>query len=116
MSRSFRRQPFMAVTGPGSAKRDKITAHRGERRAQNRAINKAFKEQDFENFLLPARHECHWNNNYCWGRDGSQMYQTLGRTEKQWHYEANFDPDSCWYGDPDYRCWPPAWYVSLFRK
>lgn len=116
MSRSFRKQPFMAVTGYSSAKRDKITAHRGERRAHKHAIRQAFKTQDFESFLLPARHECHWNNTYVWGRDGNQMYQGLGRTEKKWHYEANFDPDSCWYGDPDFTCWPPAWYVAMFRK
>jgi hypothetical protein len=73
MSRSRKRRPFMAVTGSGSAKQDKIIAHRGERRAHTRALIVA-RKQDYEDFLPPKRLECAWNNTYSWGRDGSQMY------------------------------------------
>jgi len=48
MSRSYKKQPFMAICGNGSAKQDKIQAHRGERAAHKRAIHKAMKEQDYD--------------------------------------------------------------------
>jgi hypothetical protein len=70
MSRSYRR-PFVAITGPASAKWDKQMAHRGVRRKQNLNLRSCL---DFDNFLLPHRLECHWNNNYIWGRDGAQTY------------------------------------------
>lgn len=72
MSRSYR-QPFMAITGSPSAKQDKIHAHRGERRLQNRAT-KAAACGGFEDFLLPHKFEAYWNNTYKWGRDGRQRY------------------------------------------
>ena len=70
MSRSFRR-PYAAITGLASAKSDKQLAHRGVRRKQNLALKTC---ADFENLLLPHTLECHWNNNYNWGRDGAQSY------------------------------------------
>jgi hypothetical protein len=70
MSRSHRR-PYSAITGLSSAKWDKQMAHRGVRRNQNLALKTC---ADFENLLLPHRLECHWNNNYNWGRDGAQSY------------------------------------------
>ncbi len=73
MSRSYRR-PFAAITGLASAKSDKQMAHRGVRRKQNQALRTCC---DFESFLLPHRLECHWNNTYCWGRDGAQCYHSL---------------------------------------
>jgi len=71
MSKSYRR-PYASVTGNHSAKQDKILAHRGERRAQNYAIRTC---QDWEEFLLPHKRECHWNNVYSWSRDGKQRLQ-----------------------------------------
>jgi hypothetical protein len=70
MSRSYRR-PYAAITGLASAKCDKQLAHRGVRRKQNLALKVCI---DFENFLLPHRLECHWNDTYNWGRDGAQCY------------------------------------------
>jgi hypothetical protein len=70
MSRSYRR-PYAAITGLASAKNDKQMAHRGVRRKQNLALKVC---PDFENFLIPHRLECHWNDTYSWGRDGAQCY------------------------------------------
>jgi hypothetical protein len=70
MSRSYRR-PFAAITGSASAKSDKQMAHRGIRRKQNLALKTC---TDYGNLLLPHTLECHWNNTYCWGRDGAQCY------------------------------------------
>lgn len=115
MSRSYKRRPFMAICGNGSAKQDKIMAHRGERRANRRAIDEA-RKQDFEDFLPPHRLECPWNNTYSWGRDGNQNYCGLrGRDLCTW-VEANHVPESIWYGDARYTCWPPAWYQEMMRK
>jgi hypothetical protein len=105
MSRSFKKRPFQAICGGGSAKHDKQLAARGMRRRQNQALRTA---DDFEDFLIPHRYECAFNETYCWGRDGSQMYQGLdaGRT---WHY---YGPDGClWDGQ-----WPPKWYQKMMRK
>jgi len=68
MSRSIRR-PFAAITGTASAKNDKRMAHRGVRRKQNLALKSC---ADYETLLIPHELECAWNNNYCWGRDGTQ--------------------------------------------
>jgi hypothetical protein len=92
MSRSYRR-PFAAITGTASAKDDKRLAHRGVRRKQNLALKIC---ADFENLLLPHPLECPWNNNYCWGRDGAQCY------------------NSPWYELGDER--PRRWYLKLLRK
>jgi hypothetical protein len=70
MSRSYRR-PFAAITGLASAKSDKQMAHRGVRRKQNHALKTC---ADYENLLPPHRLECHWNDTWCWGRDGAQCY------------------------------------------
>src|SRR6266702_718839 len=71
MSKSYR-QPYASVTGNRSAKQDKILAHRGERRAQNYALRVC---QDWEEFLIPHKRECYWNNVYSWSRDGNQSLQ-----------------------------------------
>lgn len=70
MSRSYRR-PFAAITGLASAKSDKQMAHRGVRRKHNLALKICL---DYENLILPYHLECHWNDTYCWGRDGAQTY------------------------------------------
>ena len=92
MSRSTRR-PFAAITGLSSAKWDKQMAHRGVRRKQNLALKACL---DYESLLLPHFLECHWNDTYCWGRDGAQCY--LGRM--------------CDSGDSYFR----KWYQKMLRK
>lgn len=114
MSRSYKKQPFQSICGNRGAKRDKILAHRGERRAHKLAIHRA-KQTDFENFLLPDIYECSWNEVYGWSRDGNQFWQ--GLTAKDWsiHVLAS-TPDSCEYGRSRYACWPPTWYTEMMRK
>jgi hypothetical protein len=92
MSRSYKRRPFMAICGNGSAKQDKVLAHRGERRAVQRAIHNA-RKQDFEDFICPLRRECCHNNTYDWGRDGKQTYQrprTIGHDGIEYQYKDWF--------------------------
>jgi len=92
MSRSTRR-PFAAITGTASAKDDKRMAHRGVRHKQDLALKIC---ADFEDLVVPHRLECTWNNNYCWGRDGAQLY----------HSSARFSDDE----------WDRKYYRKLLRK
>jgi ribosomal protein L32 len=92
MSRSYRR-PYAAITGTASAKDDKRLAHRGVRRKQDTALKTC---TECEDFLVPHRLECAWNNNYCWGRDGAQGYRGSLR-----------------YSDDD---WSQKYYRKLLRK
>lgn len=104
----------MAVCGSNNgAKQDKVLAHRGERRRQDRAIRNT---HDFADFVLPHRYECAWNNTYNWTRDGCQSY--CGLTGRDWdtYIKALTDPDDVWFNDPRYATWPPAWYVEMMRK
>ena len=73
MSRSFKHQPFMAICG-GSAKQDKRFANCGVRRAHKNALHGLMRAQDYEDFLLPHKYECAYNETYGWCRDGKQMY------------------------------------------
>ena len=85
MSRSTRR-PFVAITGPSSAKWDKQMAHRGVRRKQNLALKACL---DYDRLLLPHFLECHWNDTYNWGRDGAQSYcgsMRFSTDEYDWRY------------------------------
>jgi hypothetical protein len=121
MSRSYKHQPFIAMCGNSSAKKDKQLAHRGERRGQDHAIRMAWKADDFENFLIPHKFECRWNNTYSWVRDGHQQYCALDKRARHKHFIANQTEvidSAMWYyqGDPDYTCWPPMWYVEMMRK
>lgn len=68
MSRSYRK-PAHAVTTCSSAKDDKKHAHRGVRRAQNRALKTCL---NWDEFIIPHKYECSWNETYSWGRDGKQ--------------------------------------------
>jgi hypothetical protein len=109
MSRSFKRKPFMAITGAESAKQDKSLANRGVRRAHKEALHKMLQEQDYEDFLLPHILECHHNNVYDWGRDGHPMYQGLDHRDWQRFLEADSEDD--YFG-----AWPPKYYVKMMRK
>jgi hypothetical protein len=89
MSRSYRK-PYSAITGVSSAKSDKRLAARGVRRRQNQWLKTL---EDFDTALVPHRYECHWNDTWCWKRDGSQMY----------------------WGSGD-RIFNTKWFDRLFRK
>lgn len=115
MSRSFKKQPFQAICGGDSAKRDKVLAHRGVRRTHRAQLHQALQDQEFD-VLLKHRHECHWNNTYSWGRDGSQLWNGLTNDHYADFIKANFDPQSWLYADDRYMCWPPQWYVEMMRK
>jgi hypothetical protein len=74
MSRSYRK-PFAAITGTVSAKDDKIRAARGARRTQDGYLRKVLQGDLLDQFLLPHRLECSWNEVYSWTRDGKQRLQ-----------------------------------------
>lgn len=74
MSRSYRR-PYAAVTGTVSAKDDKIRAARGVRHVQNCYLRKILHGDLLDQFLIPHRLECPWNEVYSWRRDGKQRLQ-----------------------------------------
>lgn len=115
MSRSFKKQPFQAVCGGGSAKRDKVMAHRGERRTHRLQIQTALSEGEFDIFLLPRR-ECRWNNVYCWRRDGNQRWCALTARDYSGYVRACSDPTDWRYGDHRFTVWPPAWFTEMMRK
>lgn len=73
MSRSYRK-PYAAITGTTSAKRDKIQANRGVRRRQNFYLKCSFRDDSWDDFLIPHRYECSWNDVWVWGRDGKQHW------------------------------------------
>jgi hypothetical protein len=121
MSRSYKHKPFAAICGGGSAKKDKIQAHRGERRKQNRVLYAAFKSGDFENLIIPHKRECPWNEVYSWGRDGNQHYLGLDDIDHfRWMMANGFaeksDREQYLRDDPAYMCWPPLWYQRMMRK
>ena len=73
MSRSYRK-PYASVTGNRSAADDKRVARRMVRGTQNAAIRDF--RGDWEEFLLPVRYECSFNDVWSWGRDGKQRLLT----------------------------------------
>lgn len=114
MSRSFKKKPFMAITGAHSAKEDKKMAHRGVRRTHNRVLALAIHENDFEDVILPHKRECRWNNVYSWSRDGKQHYMVPSARDYGSH---------CLSKLPGYEylrhrreVWPPPWYEEMMRK
>ena len=74
MSRSYRK-PYAAVTGTASAKDDKRRAARGVRHVQNCYLWKILQGDLLDQFLIPHRLECPWNEVYNWTRDGKQRLQ-----------------------------------------
>ena len=102
MSRSYRK-PYASICGNGSAADDKMHAARGMRRAQNQSLRN-FRDEDWDDFIMPVRHECSWNNTYSWGRDGCQSLQFPPQScdHLRWHHvcectqeeiQADFDED-----------------------
>lgn len=95
MSRSYRK-PYSSITGTGSAKSDKVAAHRGVRAAEKQAIrNLIVGNTEPDEFLLPHKYECSHNETYSWGRDGKQRFQSppaLWRYFTGWRY---WDEEFC---------------------
>ena len=121
MSRSYRK-PYSAVCGVVSAKKDKVMAHRGVRRAQN-YVTRLF-EKDHEislDILVPHFRECHWNDVYSWSRDGGKKFHHPDIERISWNYHMLAVQDlapQCrwsWYREL-YLSWPPKWYLELTRK
>jgi hypothetical protein len=65
---------------------------------------------------LPSLRECPWNNVYSWGRDGNQRWCGLTTKDYADYVAANTNPESWVFGDANYTCWPPVWYVLILRK
>jgi len=116
MSRSYKKQPFAAITCCESAKRDKQIAHRSERRAQKKALRIALLNEALEDYLPLHIYECPNNDVWGWGRDGNQLYQGLDARDFYNYVCAHNAPSSCRYGDERWTCWPPLWYVEMMRK
>lgn len=73
MSRSYRKPYYTWASVRDSAHADKTTASRGMRRAQEQSLREAFREGDWDGWLIPVRSECTYNNVCSWGRDGKQF-------------------------------------------
>jgi len=93
MSRSYRK-PYAAVCGSDSAHDDKKHAARGVRAAHRQALRDLLKGRVYDEFLLPHRYECSFNDTYSWARDGG----------KHLHFDSNTDE------------WQHQWYLKLRRK
>ncbi len=76
MSRSYRR-PYAPITGASSAREDKQRAARGARRVYDRELRRAAARETWDEFVLPDRRECPWNNVWGWDRDGRQRLQVF---------------------------------------
>jgi len=95
MSKSYRKPYFTWSSVRDSAHEDKKLAARGVRRAQNHALRTC---EDWDEFLIPHRLECSWNNVYSWKRDGHQREYTadhndynpfwLNKYRDGWTYES----------------------------
>ena len=73
MSKSYRKPYYTWTSVRTSAHDDKTTAARGMRRAQNQSLREAIREGNWDEWLIPVRDECTYNNVYSWGRDGRQF-------------------------------------------
>lgn len=114
MSRSFKKKPFMAITGAKSAKVDKQLAHRGERRKHSLELRMAGKEARFDDYVPPLRRECRWNNNYCWSRDGKQHYMVPSARDYGTYCLSQL-PGYEYLQDRS-GVWPPPWFDEIIRK
>lgn len=116
MSNSFKKRPFIAICGSGSAKQDKLIAHRAERRAVTGVLHQAVKFAEFDEVIVPLRRECAHNDVWGWSRDGNQRYCGLDARNWEKYVAATSQPWSWWYGDEHYSQWPPKWYQDMMRK
>jgi hypothetical protein len=107
MSRSYRR-PYSCITGAHSAKKDKILAHRGQRRVFDNYLKLRWEDEDF---LMPHFRACPHNNVWGWSRDGRQRYQHYPRPHDptQWSFWSKEELDK-------HDRWSVEWYLGLTRK
>jgi hypothetical protein len=109
MSKSYRK-PYSAITGIRSAHADKTQAARGLRRGQNQALRN-FKFEDWDEFIIPVRLECSWNNTYSWGRDGKQHLQFPPKPMPEGIWNGySFNPRDEWHDRS------VLWYARIQRK
>lgn len=73
MSRSYRKPYYTWTSCRASAHGDKTTASRGMRRAQEQSLREAFRDGDWDGWMIPIRRECTYNNVHSWRRDGRQF-------------------------------------------
>ena len=112
MSRSYRK-PYCAITGTKSAADDKKHAARGVRRAQNQALKTfvAATLDDWDEFIMPVKLECSWNDTWGWGRDGKQSLQfppVFGQFSPWPLQDLEWEQE--WFDQQ------MKWYRKLFRK
>jgi hypothetical protein len=109
MSRSYRK-PYSAITGTSSAADDKRVARRGVRRRQNQYLRESFLSDDWDDFIMPHKYECSFNETYSWHRDGKQTLQSPPGYPTSWVFL--FGEESA---DERYQqsC---DWYQRLHRK
>jgi len=119
MSHSYRK-PYAACCGCGvSAKKDKVMASRGVRRAQNALARRMAKEPELGyDLAMPHFRACPGNNVYDWVRDGRQRLQIP--TARDWSDYMLAVHGLGWRGLLDLRggdlVWPPPWYAAYLRK
>ena len=74
MSKSYRKPYYTWTSVRSSAHDDKTTAARGMRRAQEQSLREAIAHGgDWDEWMIPVRSECTYNNVYSWRRDGRQF-------------------------------------------
>lgn len=108
MSHSYRK-PYSAVTGH-SDPRDKRVARRNVRRVQDSAIRQF--HGDWEDFVLPQRLECPYNDVWSWSRDGIQHLRyppDYSEISLRYAYASVFEIDRLY--DKRYK-----YYLDLCRK
>ena len=72
MSKSYRKPWGTCCSIRNSAHDDKTVAARSMRRAQEQSLREAFRDEDWDGWLIPERYECSHNDVWGWGRDGKQ--------------------------------------------
>lgn len=115
MSRSYRK-PYSAITGHSSAKSDKQCAARGVRRKQNQYLKDNWQDED--NFIMPVRYECRFNDTWSWHRDGKQRLYHPPKWEDQlhWYHYGFWNEEESIKLMEEYFEKAQKWYEDLKRK
>ena len=93
MSRSYRK-PYATICGHRSAADDKRVARRSVRHKENQTIRESV---DWDEFLIPERYECAYNDTWCWARDGKQRLQTINHNDLNPYWVSS----SVWKNEED---------------
>jgi hypothetical protein len=107
MSRSYRKPYASIVGGNRSIKPDRDRASRGARRKQTGYAKLHWMDEDF---LLPHRYECAWNNCYSWSIDGKKRFCHIDLSLSARFSLAEVPPDLERYE------WLKSYYEKLTRK